>query len=147
MFTYTVIKRNILCYVILKLKTYIYPFFKKIPISIYHGQKDMTYNCALNICCTSVLGIYPWSTNRWYCRGCPLFMMTSWNGTLSALLAICAGNSPLTGEFLSKRPVTPSFDDFFDLRLNERLSKQSWARWFATPSRPLWRQSIGAYHT
>ena len=29
---------------------------------------------------------------------------------------------------------------FFDLRLNKRLSKQSWGWWFETPSRPLWRQ-------
>ena len=37
--------------------------------------------------------------------------------TLSALLAICAGNSPVRGEFPSQRPVTRSFDVFFDLRL------------------------------
>ena len=37
----------------------------------------------------------------------------------SALLAICAGNSPVIGEFPAQRPVTRSFDDFFDLRLNE----------------------------
>ena len=44
----------------------------------------------------------------------------------SVLLAICAGNSPVTGEFPVQRPVTRSFDVFFDLRLNKRLSKQSW---------------------
>ena len=43
----------------------------------------------------------------------------------SALLAICAGNSPVTGEFSSEKPVTQSFDVFFDLRLNKQLSKQS----------------------
>ena len=59
--------------------------------------------------------------------------------TLSALLAICAGNSPVPGEFPAQRPVTRSFDVFFDLRLNERLSKQSWGWWFETLSRPLWR--------
>ena len=32
--------------------------------------------------------------------------------TFSALLAICAGNSPVTGEFPTQRPVTRSFDDF-----------------------------------
>ena len=61
--------------------------------------------------------------------------------TFSALLAICAGNSPVTGEFLAQRPVTRSFGVFFDLRLNEGLSKQSWGWWFETPSLPLWRQS------
>ena len=44
----------------------------------------------------------------------------------SALLALCAGNSPVTGEFPPQRPVTQSFDVFFDLRLNKRLGKQSW---------------------
>ena len=44
--------------------------------------------------------------------------------TFSALLAICAGNSPITGEFPSQRPVSRKFVVFFDLRLNERLSKQ-----------------------
>ena len=45
--------------------------------------------------------------------------------TFSVLLAICAENSPVTGEFPSQRPVTRSFDVFFDLRLNTRLSKPS----------------------
>ena len=40
--------------------------------------------------------------------------------TLSALLAICAMNSPVTGEFPSQRPVTRSFDVFFDMRRNMR---------------------------
>ena len=59
--------------------------------------------------------------------------------TFSALLAICAGNSPVPGEFPTQRPVTRSFDVFFDLRLNKRLSKQSRGRWLQTLSRPLWR--------
>ena len=57
----------------------------------------------------------------------------------SALLAICAGDSPVTCEFPAQRPVTRSFDAFFDLRLNKRLSKQSRGWWFETLSRPLWR--------
>ena len=63
--------------------------------------------------------------------------------TFSALLAICAGNSPVPGEFPAKRPVTRSFDVFFDLRLNKRLSEQSWGWWFETLSRPLWRHCNG----
>ena len=59
--------------------------------------------------------------------------------TFSALLAISAGNSPVTGEFPTQRPVTRSFDVFFGMCLNKRLSKQSWGWWFETPSRPLWR--------
>ena len=57
--------------------------------------------------------------------------------TFAALLAICAGNSPVPGEFTTQRPVTRSFDVYFDLRPNKRLSKLSWGWWFDTPSRPL----------
>ena len=39
----------------------------------------------------------------------------------------------------AQRPVTRSFDIFFDLRLIKWLSKQSWGSWFDTPSRLLWR--------
>ena len=45
--------------------------------------------------------------------------------TLSALLAICAGNSPVPGEFPTQRLVTRSFDVYFDLRPDKRLGKQS----------------------
>ena len=41
--------------------------------------------------------------------------------------------------FPAQRPVTRSFDVFFDLSLNQRLSKQSWGWWFETLPRPLWR--------
>ena len=58
--------------------------------------------------------------------------------TFSTLLALCVGNSPVPGEFPAQRPVTRSFDVFFDLRLNKRLSKKSWW-WFETPSHSLWR--------
>ena len=67
--------------------------------------------------------------------------------TFSALLAICARNSPVPGEFPAQRPVTRSFDVFFYLRLNKRLSKQSSAWWFDTLSRPLWRHRIASFCT
>ena len=70
---------------------------------------------------------------------CKNTMMTSSNGNIFRVTGLCAGNSPVTGEFPSQRPVTRSFDVFFDLRLNKRLSKQSWGWWFETPSRSLWR--------
>ena len=41
--------------------------------------------------------------------------------TFSVLLAFCAGNLSVTSEFPSQRPVTRSFDVFFDLRVNKRL--------------------------
>ena len=76
---------------------------------------------------------------RWY-------ISTWWRHqveTFSALLAICAGNSPVHGEFPTQRPVTRSFDFFFDIRPNKRLSKQSWGWWFETLLRSLWRQCNG----
>ena len=63
--------------------------------------------------------------------------------TFSVLLAICAGNSLVPGEFPAQRPVTRSFDVFFDLHPNKRLSKQCWGWWFETPSCPLWRHRNG----
>ena len=63
--------------------------------------------------------------------------------TFSALLAICVGNSPVPGEFPAQRPVTRSFDVFFDLRPNKQLSKQWWGWWFETPSWSLWRHRNG----
>ena len=60
--------------------------------------------------------------------------------TFSALLAISAGNSSVPGVMPAQRPVTRSFDFFFDLCLNKWLSKQSWGWWFGTLSCPLWRQ-------
>ena len=56
-----------------------------------------------------------------------------------AFSPLCAWNSPITGEFPTQRPVTRSLDVFCDLRMNKRLSKQSWCWWFATPTHSLWR--------
>ena len=58
--------------------------------------------------------------------------------TFSALLALCAGNSPVTGEFPAQKLVTRTYDVFFDLRLNKLLSKQSWDWWFETSLCSLW---------
>ena len=79
------------------------------------------------------------------------YNITSWwrhqMETFYALLAICAGNSPVTGEFPAQRPETRSFDVVFDLHLNKRLSKQSLGWWFKTQSRPLWRHcNVNASH-
>ena len=96
---------------------------------------------------------YELNTNKEYRRNLPKQrQMMCKNGhpwwrhqmeTFSALLGICAGNSPVSGEFPAQRPVTRSFDIFFDLRLNKSLSKQSWSWWFEMLSCPLWRQCIG----
>ena len=66
--------------------------------------------------------------------------------TFSALLALCAGNSPVTGDFPAQRPVTRSFDVFFYLRQNKRMSKQPWGWWFETPSWSLWRHCNVVLH-
>ena len=64
--------------------------------------------------------------------------------TFSALLANCAGNSTVPGEFPAQKPVTQSFD-VFCLRLNKRLSKQSRGWWFETASRSLWRHCKNSF--
>ena len=48
-------------------------------------------------------------------------------------------------EFHTQRPVARSFHVFFDLRLNKRLSKQSWGWWFEMPQHQLWRH-CNAFH-
>ena len=89
-------------------------------------------------------------TNRQVCKlnqgiydeGITVYKLPWWRHQMesfSALLDFCAGNSPVIGEFPSQRPVTRSFDVFFDLRVNKRLSNQSWGWRFETPSRSLWR--------
>ena len=63
-------------------------------------------------------------------------MMTSSNGNIFRVTGPLCGSR---GEFPTQRPVTRTFDVFFDLRPNIRLSKQPWGWWFETPSCPLWR--------
>ena len=75
----------------------------------------------------------------WKCTA--LFMMTSLNGNILRVSGHLCGDSPAPDEFPAQRPVMRSFDVFFDLRLNKRLSKQSWGWLFETPSCPLWRHS------
>ena len=68
-----------------------------------------------------------------------------WNN-FPRVLVLWVGDSPVTGEFPAQRPVTQSFDVFFDLHLNKRLSKQTKRRWFETQSCPLWRHCNEARH-
>ena len=67
-------------------------------------------------------------------------MVTSSNGNIFRVTGPLCGEFTGPGEFPTQRPVTRSFDVFFDLRLNKRLSKQPWGWWFETPSWSLWRQ-------
>ena len=65
--------------------------------------------------------------------------MTSSNGNIFRATGHLCGEFTGPGEFLAQRPLTQSFDVFFDLCPNKRLSKQSSGWWFEMPSRPLWR--------
>ena len=65
--------------------------------------------------------------------------MTSSNGDIFRVTRPLCGNSPVTGEFPTQRPVTRSLSVFFGLSLNKRLNKQSRGWWFETPPRSLWR--------
>ena len=82
---------------------------------IYSG---MAYYCSENLS--------PPTTKQIACQPHYPIMMTSSNGNIFRVTGLCAGNSAATGEFPTQRPVTRSFDVFFDLRLNKRLSKLWW---------------------
>ena len=71
---------------------------------------------------------------------CTCVMMTSSNGNIFRVTGPLSGEFTGPGEFPTQRPVTRSFDVFFDLRLNKQLSKQPWGWWFETPLWSLWRQ-------
>ena len=125
--------------------------FKKIHLKISSGKwrpfclglKVLIGSCEIISCC--LMG-----NLDTVCFPCLLFraLVIYWAKTwwrhqmepFSALQALCAGNSTVTGEFPTQRPVTRSFDVFFDMRPNKRLSKQSLGWWFETSSCSLWRQ-------
>ena len=107
--------------------TFIYLFFHNHVLTLWHEQHHKKTN-----------------------RNSPEILFTNawWRHqmeTFSVLLAICAGNSPVTIEFPAQRPVMQSFDVFFDLRLNKRLSKQSWGWRFEMLSYPLWLHCNGFF--
>ena len=72
-------------------------------------------------------------------KGAVFNMMTSSNGSIFRVTGPLCGEFTGPGEFPPQRQVTRSFDVFFDLRLNKRLSKQPWGWWFETPSWSLCR--------
>ena len=71
--------------------------------------------------------------------GLEVIMMTSSNGKIFRVTGPLCGEFTGPGEFPAQRPVMRSFDVFFDLSLNKRLSKQPWGWWFETPVWSLWR--------
>ena len=67
-------------------------------------------------------------SEHWFKPLHELMLISWWRHQMEAfslLLALCAGNSPVTDEFPAQRPVTRNFDVFFDLHPNKSLSKQS----------------------
>ena len=114
----------------------------------------MAYIClGLNVLMNhdSILHLYPIPGNAdWLCNWCQQytshclrkysFMMTSSYGNIFRVTGPLCGAFTGPGEFPAQKPVTRSFDVFFDLRLNKRLSKQLWGWWFETLSWSLWRQ-------
>ena len=90
-------------------------------------------------CCLKIK-IAVWRLRQWIGSSLiQVIMMKSSNGNIFRV------TGHLCGEFTDHRwiPRTKasdgSFDVFFDLHPNKRLSKQSWDWWFETPSHPLWR--------
>ena len=69
---------------------------------------------------------------------CKRIMMTSIDGNIVRVTGLFWGESTRDRDRWPQRPVTQNFD-FFYLRLNKRLSKQSSRRWVETPWPPLWR--------
>ena len=112
---------------------------KKLSTNFLIVRENIFILCFSAIAC--MLLICQGTINNMACPG-PLCRNLLWwchqMETFSALLALCAGNSPCPGAFSSQRPVARGFDDFFDLHLNKPLSKQSRGWWFETPSRSLW---------
>ena len=98
-------------------------------VGLYYIPTNMQTVCGTRCSCVYIISSF-WILWSWWRHQMETF---------SALLATCAGNSPVPGEFPAQRPVMRSFDVFFDMRPNKRLSKQSWGWWFETPSRSLWR--------
>ena len=105
--------------------------------TIYHSEQKCDISVLNGVLWDMGQGVlwvaWDWSINCW------CFMMTSSNGNILRVTGPLCGEFTGPGEFPSQRSVTRSFDLFFDLRLNKRLSKQSWGWWFETQSRPLWR--------
>ena len=70
--------------------------------------------------------------SKWIMKSPSLHPMTSSNGNIFRITGHLCGEFTGPGEYPAQRPETRSFEVFFDLRLNKRLSKQSWDWWFET---------------
>ena len=101
---------------------------------------------SLEVICNEMVVKF-WTCRDFFCRyiisrkcGKCFNMTTSSNGSIFRVTGPLCGEFTGPGEFPTQRPVTRSFDVFFDLCLNKRLNKQPRGWWFGTPSWSLWRQ-------
>ena len=72
---------------------------------------DAKYECQ---CLVSIKAVRSWKYGNWLGHVTHTWLRHQMEA-FSALLALYAGNSPVTGEFPSQGPATRSFDLFFDL--------------------------------
>ena len=86
------------------------PMFTHLSSCVFNCQHWYRY---LNIWWKSS-EIYQWNFNPWWLHQVESF---------PRYWALCEGNPLVTSGFPSQRPVTRSFDVFFDLRLNKYLSQ------------------------
>ena len=88
-----------------------------------------------------IIGIWEYPNEA--CLSFLSVIITSSNGKFSALPGLCEGNPSVICGFPSQRPVTRSYDIFFDVHLNRQLSKQSKSR--ETSWHSLWRHCYGNF--
>ena len=137
------------------LGTFIYSVWKlhalRYWISMICVRLEAYWQALKNVCCMKTK--YQWLTHWSLDKKDALFhttflfneycsiMMTSSNGNIFRETGPLCGEFTGPGEFPTQRPVTRSFDVFFDRRLNKRSSKQPRGWWLETLSCSLWRQS------
>ena len=97
-------------------------------ISVWNMFVDTTISVGQ---CTGCLYAEIWTLMQKYTLQ---YEASIWNSALTRI----SRNQFIQNTCVTK-PVTGSFDGFFDLRLNQQLSTQWRCWWFETPSRSLWR--------
>ena len=102
------------------------------------AHNNMLLNCYIHLTLNSFQASFIYCWLRYPLWNC-YYMMTSSNGNIFRVTGHLCGEFTGPGEFPTQRPVTRSFDVYFDLRPNKRLSKHSLGWWFETLSPPLWR--------
>ena len=92
-------------------------FCGSLELHVYYYVQAFTMHALRN------MSISPYKYARVIAEGDTLKWWRHQMETISALLALCDYNSPVTGEFPTQRPVTRSFGVSFDLCLNKLLSR------------------------